>query len=150
MNFSDPYFIVGYTLGLWLAVNYVISLLSGWSELARVYRFSGKFEGVRWKFQSGQMRLMMNIRNALTVGASDGGLYLAMFFPFRLGKPPLLIPWADISARHSKFLFWKHVEFRFLQAPRVYLKLSSALAEEIGSVAGPNWPSQRDGAIAPL
>lgn len=150
MNFSNPYFIVGYVLGLWLAVNYIISLVSGWAELARVYCFSGKFEGRRWKFQSGQMRLLMNIHNALTVGANQEGLYLQLFFPFRPGKPPLLIPWSDVSCREGRLLFWKHVEFRFRQTPAVYLQLSFALAEKIAAASGPTWPGDRGGAIAPF
>lgn len=150
MNFSNYYFVVIYVIGLCLAVNYIISVVSGWAELARVYRFSGKFEGRRWRFQSGQMRLMMNIHNALTVGANDHGLYLAMFFPFRPGMPSLLIPWADISAQPGKFLFWKYVEFRFRQAPAVYLQVGSALAEQIASLAGPNWPTHRSAAVAPF
>lgn len=150
MDISNPYFVAGYVLSLWLAVNYVISLLSGWPELARVYRFSGKFEGRRWRFQSAQMRLMMNIHNALTVGASDHGLYLATFFLLRPGRPSLLIPWAHISTRHGKLLFWKYVEFRFQQAPAVYLRLSSTLAGQVAGAVGLNWPSERGTAIAPF
>lgn len=150
VDFTNPYFVVAYVVILWLAINYVISVVSGWTELARTYRISGEFQGRRWRFQSGQMRLMMNIHNALTVGANLDGLHLATLFPFRPCKPPLFVPWADISAREGKFLFWKYFEFRFRQAPAVYLQLSTNLTEKIAAAAGPNWPGDRGGAISPF
>jgi hypothetical protein len=69
------------------------------------------------------MRLLMGIHNALTVGVNSHGLYLAVSMPFRVGNPPLLVSWGDVSMRGSKFLFWKYFEFRFRQAPYVFLAL---------------------------
>jgi hypothetical protein len=134
---------------LWIVICYIIGLVSGWHELARPYRHSGTFRGSRWKFQSGRMRLSMGIHNALTVGVNPQGLYLAIFVPFCVGNPPLRVPWNDVSARPGKFLFWKYVEFRFRQAPNVFLRLSSSLAEEMQMAAGGSWPVDR-GAITPF
>jgi hypothetical protein len=149
MNFKGPMGDAVFFIVLWICVGYVLGLLSGWHELARAYRHAGAFMGSRWRFQSGQMRLLLGIHNALTVGANPQGLYLAMFAFFRPAGPPLLIPWSDVSARPGKFLFWNYVEFRFRQAPYVFLRLSSSLTKRMQAAAGDSWPVDR-GAIAPF
>lgn len=85
---------------------------------------------------------MMEYNNCLTIGSSSQGLYLAVLFFFRVGHPPLLVPWQDISVRMGKTLWWKWTEFRFRQAPGVYLKINARLGEEIKSAAGVFWPGE--------
>ena len=149
MNLNESIGLVLFGIGLWIAICYGIGLLSGWHDLGRAYRHSGTFDGTRWRFQSGQMRLLMGIHNALTVGVNSHGLYLAVSMPFRVGNPPLLIPWGDVSVRGSKFLFWKYFEFRFRQAPYVFLRLSASLVDKMRVAAGDSWPVDR-GAIMPF
>jgi hypothetical protein len=136
-------------IALWITVCYFVGFLSGWHDLARAYRHAGTFVGVRWRFQSGRMRLWMGLHNILTIGINPQGLYLATFVLFRAGTPPLLIPWHDVSPQPGKFLFWKYVEFRFRQAPSVFLRLSFSLAERMRAAAGDSWPLDR-GAIWPF
>jgi hypothetical protein len=150
MNLANPPQFVLFAIGLWIGVNYFIGLISGWAELARAYRFRGKFSGVRWRFQSGQMRLLMGFRNAVTVGSSPEGLYLSPFFPFRPGKAPVLIPWNDVSARPGKFWFWRYTEFRFRQAPAVFLQLPLSLGSKVRAAAGPAWPAALVGGDEPF
>jgi hypothetical protein len=149
MSFNGPIGVVLLVVGLWIFVCYILGLLSGWLDLARAYQHSGSFDGTRWRFQSGQMRLLMGIHNALTVGVNSQGLYLAVFVPFRVGNPPLLVPWRDVSVRQNKFLFWKYFEFRFRQAPYVFLRLSASLVDKMRVTAGDSWPVDR-GAIEPF
>jgi hypothetical protein len=139
-----------FVIGLWLGVNLVISFVSGWTELARVYRFRGKFLGESWSFQSGQMRLLMGIGNALKIGADQAGLYLSLSFVFRPGKPPLYVPWQDIATREGRFLFWNYVELRFRQAPNVYLQISKILAQKVALASGGSWPGDRGAVGSPL
>jgi hypothetical protein len=143
MNLTEP---IGGAISffvLWIVICYIVGMVNGWHELARAYRHSGTFVGPRWKFQSGGMRLSMGIHSALTVGVNSEGLYLAIFVPCRVGNPPLLVPWNDVSARPGKFLFWKYIEFRFRQAPYVFLRLSSSLTERMQVAAGDSWPVDR-------
>jgi len=138
--FKNPATAVLLIIGLWFGVNLVISFVSGWAELARVYRFRGQFLGETWSFQSGQMRMLMGIGNAMKVGADQQGLYLSLLFMFRPGKPPLYVPWQDIATREGRFLFWNYVELRFRQAPNVYLQISKVLAHKLAMASGGNWP----------
>ncbi len=143
MDFSIPVVLVLFVVALWFAVGIAVSFLSGWAELARIYRLPGEFTGNRWKWQSARMRLLIGYNNCLTVGANQQGLYLAMFFPFRVGHPPLFIPWSDISVRKGKSLWWKWSEFRFRQAPSVWIRLNERLSKRIEDSAGPAWPGDR-------
>jgi len=68
-------------------------------------------------------------------------------FLFRVGFPPVRIPWQDVSVKPGKFLFWNYVEFRFRQAPAMYLQLSTDLARKMAAEAGDAWPGDRGAAI---
>jgi hypothetical protein len=115
----------------WLAVNIVISRISGWAALARVYRSDDSFDGECWRFQSSQMRYAMSYRNNLTIGADRRGLSLSILFLFRMGHPALFIPWADITVSEKQSFLKKMIEFRFTRVPGVYLRLSPKVAEKI-------------------
>ena len=47
----------------------------------------------------------VNYNGCLTVNISPAGIYLAPFFLFRLGHPPILIPFSAIQNPQSKKLF---------------------------------------------
>ena len=145
----SPVQVVGFVIfavAMWTGVGYLIGIVSGWQELARSYRCA-RFKGARWQFQSGQMRLLMNAHNVLEIDVDSQGLYLATMFLFRVGFPPVRIPWQDVSVKPGKFLFWNYVEFRFRQAPAMYLQLSTDLARKMAAEAGDAWPVDRGAAI---
>src|SRR4051794_28236208 len=94
---SALWFIIpAYGLLLWLFVSAVISLIGGWSALAKRFALNTPFLGKCWNRQSGQMRWIAGYGNCLTLGGSAEGLYLAISPLFRFRHPPLLIPWAEI------------------------------------------------------
>ncbi len=148
MSFSEPVSEALFFVALWMGVSYTVGFVSGWHELARSYRHAGQFLGTRWRFQNGR-RLLMGFHNVLTLGVNSQGMYLGTFVLFRVGLPPLFIPWGDVSTKERKVLLWKVVEFRFRQAPSVFLRLSSTLAEKMRAAAGDCWPDDR-GAIIPF
>src|SRR3954466_7384369 len=87
-----------YFVALWLFVSATISVIGGWTALAKRFRFSkARFTGPSWNGQSGQMRWIAGYHNCLTLGCNAQGLYLAIMPLFRFRHPPLLIPWEEIS-----------------------------------------------------
>lgn len=86
-----------YFIALWSVICYSISWMGGWHSLAQRYEHEQEIEGERWRFQSGLMRWSTRYGNILTLGANRDGLYLATIFLFRLGHPPLLVPWSEIT-----------------------------------------------------
>jgi hypothetical protein len=142
MKFDDPRYFVIFFVMLWIGVGFLVAQLSGWGELSRCYRLGNPFSGRRWYFRRGRMRLMMSYNNCLTVGSNPEGLYLAVLFLFRVGHPPLFVPWQDISVMTGKLLLWEWTEFRFRQAPGVWLRLYGALGDELRAEAGKSWPGE--------
>jgi len=59
------------------------------------------------------MRRGVHYNNCLTIGANAGGLYIAVFFVFRIAQPTLFIPWSDIEVVERRGLIFKYVEFHF-------------------------------------
>lgn len=80
----------------WIAICLILSRFSGWSHLADTFRLTQPFTGRKWRFRSASFRRFTSYSNALTIGASSAGLYLAVFPLFRAGHPPLLIPWQHV------------------------------------------------------
>jgi hypothetical protein len=142
MNFADPRYFFIFFLALWIGVGFLIAQFGGWGELSRFYRSANRFEGKRWYFRSGRMRWMTNYNGCLTVGSSPEGLFLAVLFLFRVGHPPLFVPWQDISVRTGKLLLWEWTEFRFRQAPSVRLRLYGSIGGELKAAAEMSWPGE--------
>ena len=133
----DPFLFVLFFVGLWVFISVVISHVGGWQELAGIYSSADRFQGRRWPVQSGQMRWGAGYNNALTVGANDRGLHLSVLFLFRVGHPPLFIPWEEVGAENKRQWLRSRVELRFARASAVPLVISKSLAERIAAEAGP-------------
>jgi hypothetical protein len=115
---------------VWMAASFVIAKISGWAALAERYRLQqGTFTGWRLHFQSGRMRLTARYGGALTIGANEMGLYLAVNPLFRVGHPPLFIPWHAIDVREGK-------RFSFREVPGVQLDVSQRTGNRVLEAAG--------------
>ena len=86
------------------------------------------------------MRLGMQYNRVLTVDFNAAGLYLSTFILFRAGHPPLLVPCWDITMNKGKTLFWEWTEFRFEQAPSVWIRFYGKLANEAQASAASYLP----------
>ena len=95
-----PLEFIAFFVALWIVVSLSLSLIGGWWTLAARYRLDGTFDGKKWYMCSASFRRFVGYSGVLTMGANARGLYLAAWVPFRLGHPPLLIPWQDV--RRSK------------------------------------------------
>jgi hypothetical protein len=143
MNFRTPFFIIFFALSMMVIVSFFIALVGGWFELGWAYRATRDFAESSWRFQDAQFRLLTGYNNILTVGSNAEGLYLAVFFPFRIGHPPLFIPWQDVSVRLGRFLWFRVYKFEFRQVPSVHLRLREELGKKIQIAAGSAWPGDR-------
>lgn len=140
--FSEhPEILLALFIVMWSGISLFLSRMSGWAALAGVYRARTKPDVYcRW-FQSARMRWGVHFNGCLTIGANMDGLYLSMFLPFRIGHPPLFIPWADIIIEPVKrFLLFDYFEFRFNRVPDVPLQVRAGLGEELAEAAGSSWP----------
>ena len=120
---------------MWVLVSWIISRAGGWALLGKVYLAQDSItsDGETWKFQSLQMRWGINYGNCVTVRANPLGLGLSVLWLLRIGHPPLLIPWADITihrVRRSRF-FPPWIEFRFRLDPSIPIRMSDKLFSKV-------------------
>jgi hypothetical protein len=127
-------------LCLWFFVSASISVIGGWSSLAKVYRAQVPFDGTKWSGQSAQMRWLANYNRVLTMGVNPQGLYLSSMFLFRFMHPPLLVPWSDIKVRSSQSWGFGHVTLTMGQDLAIPLRIRAKLAARMRESAGSYWP----------
>lgn len=90
---------------IWSGVCYLISIIGGWQSLATQYK-APQDTFVEQKFTSENGRFgVANYKFTLTVGFPGTGLYFANNPFFRIGHPPLLIPWRDVKVVSSDGFF---------------------------------------------
>ncbi|MGH8212181.1 MAG: hypothetical protein ACREPP_02980 [Rhodanobacteraceae bacterium] len=131
MTVNNPFLFLPLFLAFWCAICVALSFMGGWHALGQQYRATQPFGGRRWHLRSASMRLV-NYGGVLTLGANAEGLFISVLFPFRLGHPPLFIPWSQIeSAEPYRQLFFPLVRFRFKKSPSVSLSLSRGLVQAI-------------------
>lgn len=109
--------------------------MGGWRILAREYRANSSFDGQKLWLKSATMRWWTNYNNCVNIGANKYGLYLSVLPVFRVGHPPLFMPWMDISTEVTQRRFLPDVvKFNFTRQPEVPVILSKKLAAKIFSM----------------
>jgi hypothetical protein len=143
-SFLDNYFALAFPVFLVVlacSVGFVVAQLSGWSALARRFRTGSAFAGRTWKWNSARLRWMMGYNNCLIIGADATGLYLATMIVIRLGHPPLLVPWHEVSIeRRSQTRFVTNVRLSLGREEQIPFVISGKLAAQIQAAAGASWP----------
>lgn len=95
---------------LWVSVSLVLSHLGGWAQLAARYRDNRREPGATYYFRTGAVGAV-NYRSCLVLRVCETGLGISVGFPFRIGHPPLFIPWGEFhSAEVARLLFIPFVE----------------------------------------
>lgn len=117
-------------VGMWCAVCLVLSTMGGWRRLAESFPAKGRPSGKRFFMQAGKVG-QVNYGSCLTIHSSADGLHLSVWLPFRLGHPPLFIPWSAIrNPTTQRFLWMESVEFDVLDSSEVVtLRLSKKIFE---------------------
>jgi len=123
-------------VGFWAVISYVISLFSGWYQLARQFRtdsrpprdvrsagpFFGTVYMMRWTRYSGVVRI---------ANAHDG-IYLSVMLLYRIGHPPLFIPWEEIEVTRTERWWRRFVVLTLGKEQQVPMRISEKMAETLG------------------
>ena len=125
---SYPVVFAAIFLTIWIGIGVLISHIGGWALLAKTYQAPTDFSGERWRFESAGMRYWISYNSCLTVGASYEGLYVSILFLFRIGHPPLLIPWREITVSRKRHLGREIVELRLGREPSIPFRIFPHLA----------------------
>ena len=128
----DRYFFL-FFLALWFGISFLLSVFGGWRQLSKCYRSTGFFKGRKFYFQSAAMRLLTGYNRVLILGINSEGLYLSILFLFRVGHPPLLVPWEDISWTEKPGRFFGGFKLQFASCPSIPFLISRRLMEKIAN-----------------
>ncbi len=116
----------------WCFVVWLVGKISGWQELAEKYPGGSQLDDpmVRWKWwQSVSMRAHCNYNNCLILGISPKGLALRMPFVFRVGHPPILLPWQAIESAEAGQTWWIKTLRLQVGSPRISLLFAASALE---------------------
>lgn len=130
LGFFSPLLFVGF----WTLIVWITGKTGGWDKLAARYALEGKYGG-RLFSASGQVG-MANYGGILRMGADKQGFYLGVIFIFRVGHPPLYIPWEDVRAEEHKAFLMTRVRLIFTKAPDVTLRIPKSSALKLKELAG--------------
>ena len=126
-----PFFFVG----MWLLVSFLLAAISGWRTLAHLYPARGTFSGKHYFFRSGNLN-GVRYGGCLTLGADRAGLSMSVLFMFRMGHPPIFIPWSDVQAQAGRDWGFSVINLSCKQVPGITIRLRRKDAEALFKDAG--------------
>ncbi|MFO1488794.1 MAG: hypothetical protein U1F65_09975 [Verrucomicrobiota bacterium] len=98
-------------VGMWCSISYLLSLFGDWRRLAKIYSAKDKPHGRCFSMQRGTVGFV-NYGSCLKIYTTPQGFYLTVWPPFRLGHPPLFIPWDAVhNPTAERFLWFESVVF---------------------------------------
>ncbi len=78
------------------------------------------------------MRWWGHYSSVIRLTAATDDLYASVLFPFRLGHPPLRIPWSEIQFGKAKFFFRTYVVLNLGNQGKIPMRISSRMAAKLG------------------
>lgn len=123
----------------WILFSHLISYMSGWRRLATTYRATQPFSGTWMRPWAASMGWGVNYNGLINVGTDSAGIHLSIFFLFRAGHPPLLIPFGDVSAmgmRTWRTFWFSMAKLEFRRCPSAYLLIPLKAAEKLSQFGG--------------
>jgi hypothetical protein len=123
-------------LALWCAVCFFISFITGWFALAQRFRkHSEPYGEVRRAgpfFYTIYMRFWSHYGSVVSAIAATDALYLSVLFPFRIGHPPLRVPWDEIKFGRTRRFFFTYIVLTLGNQERIPLRISPRMARNLG------------------
>jgi len=97
----------------WLAICGLLSMISGWYQLAEKFKSDEPIDGERFRFRSGAIgwgAFPVSYGSCLFAPVGSKGFALSVLFPVRFLHPRLVIPWSAVErCEHVRFWFMKQV-----------------------------------------
>jgi len=138
-NDLPPYdwvFFLALGIGFMCFICFIISIMSGWFSLSMRFRAQaepcGETRSAGPFFYTVYMRFWGHYSSVIRMTAAADALYLSVFFPFRIGHPPLCIPWGEIKIGRTKFLWMRYVVLTLGDQERVPMRISERMARKLG------------------
>ena len=127
----------------WSAIVIFISVIAGWGTLATAYPFTAVWDEPlgKWGWQTLSMR-WANYSAVVQLAAYQEGLLFDVYWMFRPGHRPFLVPWEELSVTNKQVLWQKIVRIRCERAPHIWVDMPERTAAKIAEVVGKRWPTE--------
>lgn len=110
--------------------------MSGWFTLSRRFKKDSEPCGATKRtgpfFYSVYMRFWGRYSSVIRLIAAENALYLSVLFLFRIGHPPLCIPWSEIKLGQTKFLWRRYVVLTLGHQEHISMRISERMARNLG------------------
>jgi len=133
---NSPINFLIFFVAFWSLISFLISFMSGWFTLSRRFRKQsepyGDTKSAGPFFYTVYMRFWCHYSSIIRITAAEGALYLSALFLFRIGHPPLCIPWKEIQFGRTKFLRRRYVVLTLGEQERIPMRISERMARKLG------------------
>jgi hypothetical protein len=123
-------------VALWCAVCFLISFITGWFALTRRFRRqSAPYGEIRTAgpfFYTVYMRFWGHYSSVIRLSAASDGIYASVLFPFRIGHPPLRIPWDEIKLGRTKWFLRTYIVLTLGNEEMIPMRISQRMARNLG------------------
>jgi hypothetical protein len=117
-------------------ICFLISFISGWYTLSERFRKQsepyGETKSAGPFFYTVYMRFWGHYSGVIRMTAAEDALYLSVLFLFRIGHPPLCIPWKEIQFGRTKFFWRQYVVLTLGEQERIPMRISERMARKLG------------------
>lgn len=117
-------------VALWVGILLLTSRIGGWHRLARRYRATERTTvGRSIPYVTGMVGIS-RYKRVLSVTTGEHGMFVETRWIFRIGHPPLFIPWSEINnARRMHLFYWEYVGFDIGSPKVASMRLPSQIFE---------------------
>ena len=138
-----PLAFIVFFLVMWVGIVKIVSFVSGWNILTKLYKKQDEFTGKKWHFQSLSSN-SANYSGCVTFGANNEDMFIGVLFPFRVGHPDLVIPLREITGKEYKAMFlgisiYENVKLTFTREPSICFTITKKLANKIEEESNGVW-----------
>lgn len=124
-------------VAVWGFASFVIAVVSGWFALSGRFRWesnpSSPAKSAGPFFYTVYMRFACHYSSVIRVTAAEDALYLSVLILFRIGHPPLRIPWNEIRMRRAKYLWlWPVVLLTLGNEEQIPMRIPERMARNLG------------------
>ena len=113
----------------WCAICWLLGRLGGWARLATRFATHRTPDGIALRWQDARVG-WVSYRNVLRIDVAHDGLFLSMPWLFRVGHPPLFLPWTAMhEVREQRLLWLRRVRFSVASPPLAQLGLPAKAFE---------------------
>lgn len=135
-NLTGALGIALFSVVFWGGISFLISALTGWSTLAKRFRKQseplGETRTAGPFFYTVYMRAWSHYGSVITLTVSSDALFVSIFPLFRVGHPPLQIPWDQIQIGRARRFFINYVQLTLGTREKVPMRISQRMARNLG------------------